>query len=406
MKKKALTIVPVPLLEFPEHILAELPDERKDKLKKAGILEYISFKLAKPNLELIGEFITTSEHGKMKDVFLHKRRVCLAPRVISETLHIPLRGERLSGAVRLTMEEKSHIFGEYMDQAKTNKGWDLKLITNEALAVWLIYLNQRFFYNTLPEIASEELLYVGLHSWDGQCFDWSYLSYDYLLRELTLKKKRNPMALVSAALLSMICMHVPVVEELLSIQSISSSSVPEQSKEPDSAVLPPDSMVYTSINLSYDDLLKSNKEYEEKQRFMSLELNAFRTREAALKEKVRESEIHRIQFQKMHKEAKDALEAQIKEHMDVTQKYKELQVENKKTLEVNTTLRIRKEKMQEEINTLKVELQQLKISLETRVPVQVPETSSHAHTVTDLEQTVRLLVNTNEELNQELEKNS
>jgi len=118
-----------------------------------------------------------------------------------------------------------------MGQAKSDKGWDLKLITREELAVWLVYLNQRFFYTTFPEMASEELLYVGLHSWDGRCFDWSYLSYDYLLRELTLKKKRNPMILVSTAVLSMICIHVPAVRELSSTQPISSSSVPHHATE-------------------------------------------------------------------------------------------------------------------------------------------------------------------------------
>jgi len=70
MRKKQLIIVPVPPLEFLECILATLDDERKDKLKKAGIWEYISLKLAKPNLELISEFITTSDHGRMKKVFL------------------------------------------------------------------------------------------------------------------------------------------------------------------------------------------------------------------------------------------------------------------------------------------------------------------------------------------------
>jgi len=43
-------------------------------------------------------------------------------------------------------------------------------------------------------------------------------------------------------------------------------------------------------------------------------------------------------------------------------------VENKKTLEVNTILRQRKEKMQEDINNLKAELQQTRASLEAQVP--------------------------------------
>ena len=60
--------------------------------------------------------------------------------------------------------------------------------------------------------------------------------------------------------------------------------------------------------------------------------------------------------------------------------------------------------MQEEINTLKSELNKTKTLLETQVTEKIPRTPDTSETIVELESYVRLLVTTNDELNQELEK--
>ena len=78
----------------------------------------------------------------------------------------------------------------------------------------------------------------------------------------------------------------------------------------------PDLLVISFSKPSYDELLKLNKEYKEKERFMNLELNTYRTTEAALKTKVKESKTYNLQTLKMHKEAKDGLDTNGKRAFD------------------------------------------------------------------------------------------
>ena len=86
----------------------------------------------------------------------------------------------------------------------------MRHIKEKDLAVWMTYLNQRIFCLSQPELRSDELIHIGLATWNGERYDWSPLVYDFLLRELAEKKKRNPITLVSAPILSMICAQASI----------------------------------------------------------------------------------------------------------------------------------------------------------------------------------------------------
>jgi len=226
------------------------------------------------------------------------------------------------------------------------------------------------------------------------------------------------MTLTCASHLSIICTHILVnardsqltIEKLASIiQSITSSStivpISMDGKELTSSIAPSEVQVSTSImKPSYDELLKLNKEYKEMQHIASLEIDACKTREVAWETQIKELETYKLQTMKMYQKVKENLESKTKEHLILQKKFSDLQNENKKTQEAISILRIRKEKMQEEINTLKSDLNKMKTLLEAQVTDKVPDTPKTSQTISDLEADIRLLVSTNDELNQELEK--
>jgi len=87
-KKKQLTIVLVSPIAFPKNILSQFSEEKKGLLLRSGIWDYLNHKLPKPNLQLIQDFITTRDYGKMKEVFLQERKVSFTSENIAEALHL------------------------------------------------------------------------------------------------------------------------------------------------------------------------------------------------------------------------------------------------------------------------------------------------------------------------------
>jgi len=87
-KKKQLIIVLVPPIAFPKNILSPFSEEKKELLLRSSIWDYLNFKLPKPNLNLISSFITSSEYGKMKEVFLRKRKISFTSKKIVDALHL------------------------------------------------------------------------------------------------------------------------------------------------------------------------------------------------------------------------------------------------------------------------------------------------------------------------------
>ena len=163
-KKKQLTIIPSPPIPFPKNILSKFSNERKGLLQRGGIWDYLNLKLPKPNLNLIRDFITISDYGKMKEIFIQGRKVSFTLDLIAEALHLTPGGKRLTLNITLTEEEKFSVFGADPNKAKTTIGWDLRQVEDKILGLWLYYLNQEFFYISEAQFGTDELIHMGLFS--------------------------------------------------------------------------------------------------------------------------------------------------------------------------------------------------------------------------------------------------
>ena len=379
MGRKRLTVIPVPPYEFPEHILTQLPEPRRELLRRAGVWESITLRLPTPDVELIRDFITISDYGKLTQVVMEGRPVSLTSEMIAGALHLPVGGISSTLSGRLSTEVKTSVFGLEADTAKSGGGWDLRRIRQEDLAVWMTYLNQRIFCASQTHIASDEVIHVGWAAWGGERYDWSGLIYDFLLRELAAKKKRNTITLVSAPILSMICARAPTyiaVEPLAVRQPVlmtspsDSSSIPASVPSQEASTVPTPiarasggSVPRSHVDPAHAELLRQISEYREMQRSMRLELDAYRTKEIAWEARVRDSETARLEAVRLSREMSDSLVDKTKEFQILHQRHTDLQGESKKTKGVLASMSIQREEMEAEIETLRSQLTQTQAQL-------------------------------------------
>jgi len=68
--------------------------------------------------------------------------------------------------------------------------------------MWMVFLNQRLFLTQVPEVGDDLTVAACLAAWRGHQLDWSGIVYRRIKLELQVKKKRNPLTLISATLIS------------------------------------------------------------------------------------------------------------------------------------------------------------------------------------------------------------
>jgi hypothetical protein len=135
-------------------------------------------------------------------------------------------GVKLTELSPITLADKEQLFGAVGEGAKKITGWPLTTIKKHELAVWMVFLNQRLFLASQPENGDDEAVAACLAAWRGSQLDWSDVVYRRIKVELQAKKKRNPLILVSATLISAICLAEYFTQSTRQKEPLSTYTVP------------------------------------------------------------------------------------------------------------------------------------------------------------------------------------
>jgi hypothetical protein len=204
--------------------------QNEANLRHVGLWDYLNKdwddKLGLRNpLPTVTQFVASSEYCTGNEGRVGDTTIRFTTKEISELLDILEGGLPLSQLEELSPEETTQIFGEVK---RGKEGWNGTKAASE-MSRWLPFISQRLFLNMDEKKIEDKQISAAWMVWNGVKISWSEILIVSIHREISRKKTRNPMFLLSSGYLNVLCKDALDMENL----GINLTAVPLGSKEPE-----------------------------------------------------------------------------------------------------------------------------------------------------------------------------
>jgi hypothetical protein len=204
--------------------------QNEANLRHAGLWDYLSKdwddKLGLRNpLPTVTQFVASSEYCTGNEGRVGDTTIRFTTKEISELMDIPEGRLLLSQLEELSPEVTTQIFGEVK---RGKEGWNGTKAAS-VMSGWLPFISQRLFFNMDEKKIEDKQISAAWMAWNGIKINWSEILIVSIRREISRKKTRNPMFLLSSGYLNVLCKDALDMEN----PGINLMAVPLGSKEPE-----------------------------------------------------------------------------------------------------------------------------------------------------------------------------
>jgi hypothetical protein len=194
-------------------------------------------------LPAVNQFVASSDYCTAYEGMVGQTVLKFTTKDLGDMIKIPEGGISLSEVEPLTAEERNRVFGVGVKKGK--EGWN----GTKALGVmagWIPYISQRLFFNMDEKKIDDKYVATAYRAWNGVRINWAEILIVSIWKEISRKKTRNPMLLLSAGYLNVYCKpHIKINLEVVPLcvkepgEETNSQTRPDGASGPSSKVSTP-----------------------------------------------------------------------------------------------------------------------------------------------------------------------